>query len=420
MTRAVELSVVGLAPLLIQVSTFVGGVGSVMLVAPIWMVAFKGLVLDPLAGRRFAVPKDVAFAALVLLIIVTLASDVRWLATAPLTAAELVARSVRFMTPIVIVMMLVVRGVDGAARAAIIAGSVLFVLVNVGLSLAIGGSGVGTPSILGSIVGLNVERAALPLGGVNGFGGACGLALAMSLALFPSASWRMRVLLGGTIIAAAWGIVATDNRGALLALILGLATIGAWRVTRTRQVLSIGAAASLLVVPLSLAGVVMLGNAGTLARSETDVESWNGRTLIWQTCLTAIVDSPGMLVFGNGWNGAGPVVAHLFPPDDPDRAFHTAHNTMLQTIMDSGLIGAALLVLVAASALSRLAKDPTRSSRALLAGLLFLTFAGVLESHGTSEIGDTYLLTLLILAAGVATSRPSRSSPRLAVGDRAP
>ncbi|WP_370567316.1 O-antigen ligase family protein [Deinococcus sp. DB0503] len=172
------------------------------------------------------------------------------------------------------------------------------------------------------------------------------VALWLLLRESPSAwwFWPMTLLSAGTLLA-------TQSRGPLLALLVGCAA-AALRGHR-RYLWPLAAA-----VPLGL--VLLLGGTGRLDRLASD--DLSGRDQVWQGALLAFRDQP---LGGQGPYQAGPYYWYLsstpcqLTPSLEDQGVHcpawadalrgawlTAHNVVLHSLAETGLIGTLGLLLL--------------------------------------------------------------------------
>lgn len=146
---------------------------------------------------------------------------------------------------------------------------------------------------------------------------------------------KKRALLWGAIILL--GIVTTYSRGSLLGL--SAATIyflGMSQKSVKRSLIFVLAFILFVIVP----AVYTFGNS-----SYVETVSYNDRLTIWQVPLAAITSSTKALWLGSGLNSyavvAWPFIPAWVPPDQYRNWF--AHNFYLLTVIEVGLVGAAIL-----------------------------------------------------------------------------
>jgi O-antigen ligase len=220
-------------------------------------------------------------------------------------------------------------------------------------------------------------------------------------AALANRSLRWPVLYFGVITFLAFLVGLVASRGALFALVCGVAL-----VTLGGGLLGIGRARIVGVLVAVVAGLLLAGlvNSGALGQkiaslqSPFDVGSGGIRLIIWEA-------SAGM-VEGNLWTGIGPGLYWLlYPrfrsPDDPDGGFY-AHNDYLQFLIEAGLPALLLLiglVFFVTWKTFRLALDPAvPGSTRMFAISLWLALASVC---GHSMLSFNLYLVPILMVAGL-------------------
>jgi O-antigen ligase len=133
------------------------------------------------------------------------------------------------------------------------------------------------------------------------------------------------------------GIITTYSRGTLLGLIAGLIFyLAVSQANWKRSLLMVGAFLLLVILPLGS----YLSNS-----SYVETVSYNERLTIWQVPLAAITASSKAFWLGSGLNSYALAAWPYIPAFVPLSQYHNwfAHNFYLLTVMESGLIGAAIL-----------------------------------------------------------------------------
>jgi O-antigen ligase len=208
-------------------------------------------------------------------------------------------------------------------------------------------------------------------------------------------AWALLVPLGAIIIL-------TRSRGPLLAVLVGVGVLLGQRYLRVWQAQLLTAATILGAIFLvnsgwALSDAATGGGAAAVflnrGQDATQVMSFNGRLDLWN----AVLDVAGQrLAFGYGYQGSRGYLLELFPWAG------YAHNALLQTVLDTGLIGTLLLwgAIGAAlvQALARRGQDPAAHRRtALPAALLVFLVAGAMTSESFSGAPGFDLLLLLVV-----------------------
>lgn len=201
---------------------------------------------------------------------------------------------------------------------------------------------------------------------------------------------RDRRLLVPAVLAGV-GLVATLSRGALAAATVAL-VVGGVLVLRRRIVVAAAAAAAALAAVASLAAASRLPDVAT--------SSPDGRLALWRAAVDALLDAP---LLGVGLNRFATVTADLSQPHDH------AHNLVLHTLAESGLLGGLAYLAIWAALARRLWRaEAARERTALaLAGLALLLHAQV-EALSYQRGIEVVLAVLLAAAATLPGSRAVR------------
>lgn len=272
-----------------------------------------------------------------------------------------------------------------------------------------------TDEMLG-LIGIHTGRIVFPLAlGLNNFGmiASAGFAAA-TIVCVRSQSPRRSVSATAAAICL-YGDLATDSRAPLL---LALAVIALFLVTarlRTAQGLAIVIPLSPALVLASLSFFAGAGFLGGLSRQGGDLSTGNNRLYIWTDVIHFIEHANANLIFGYGGYGqvrSGVAFKYAYLFTDPRAYAHTAHNLALQTILDAGFVGLALLVAVVVAAVSALERGARAFPRSALPGVLALLLVTVLS--GATEAVPSYLspdtLALFVLLVGTAAGSRIQAS----------
>ena len=199
-----------------------------------------------------------------------------------------------------------------------------------------------------------------------------------------------------------WALLVSRTRSAWLGLAMGALTIAVLRAPRTA-----------ILVPLGIAGVLVLRPAPVIERLTVSDDSSRDRYYMWQAGLDMIADKP---VFGQGPG----MIKYTYPqyrwPQAPGPNAHHLHNNLVQVAAERGLPCLAwwLWLMVAAlggawremrrAALPGGLPSPSRwVAAAALAVLVAILTAGLFEyNFGDSEV---LMFTLLVIALPYALRR---------------
>ena len=247
--------------------------------------------------------------------------------------------------------------------------------------------------------------------------------------LFGAEGWRRRWRgIPVVLVLAPLGaiMIAANSRGPLFALLGALGAVLAFRYLRPATTLTLVAAAAFVVVVGMLAGATpesILASgarqnsraADLVLRGQTvgELGTLTGRTELWTKLIPVYLDRP---LLGYGYQASRGVLLQVQP-----WAGH-AHNAVLETLLDVGLLGAVLLwapffaTLFARTA----ARGPARSDAAWLGAVVF-AFATFFLLSSVSDVAfagppDYEMLVLFCCVAAVEHARRENAgrAPRAA------
>ncbi len=227
----------------------------------------------------------------------------------------------------------------------------------------------------------------------NDFGLILALSVAPAFYLLRQEKGWVRWLWAAALLPILPAILLTASRTALvasfMALVFGLAT---WRgADMAYRAATAVAVAALVLGPLLLAPAPQRTRLQTLP-SELNRGTFHGRTLIWKTGLKVFEHHP---ILGVG-SGAYPeaVAPWLGRPGVPG-AQYVAHNTFLSVLVESGMVGFALF-LVLAACLAVFIRAMPMPQRALWAVMLAVWATGV-STLTWEQYKPTWLIMALIM-----------------------
>jgi hypothetical protein len=288
-----------------------------------------------------------------------------------------------------------------------------------------------------SLLGISGQRTVFPYGeGVNGFGVMAGMAFVVSAVALTRMKGRLQLAGAVGLVASLYGLFAADSRGPLLfALAVSGALLVAPRVIRS------GASGLPLVIPFGPSIIVAVlsllagtSASATFARGNFDFASATGRTDVWGAVLDFLGRFDVQQLVGWGFGGqltSGVSYTYSYVVSTNGRPeFATAHNFLLQSIIDVGYLGTAVFVLAFVLALQNAARrwrgalDPEVGI--VLGILLFLLLAGTLESTPGAGTPTAFTAFVLVVACGfsyrgeVARARSAAGARRRTVVSAGP
>lgn len=281
----------------------------------------------------------------------------------------------------------------------------------------------GTPAQLLSFVGVHSTRVLFPFAnGVTNFGDIAGVALATSAVSVVRVAGRKRMIAFLLLLSSTYALLATDSRGALLYAIAAVILALLFGQRRGLAYIAFLVPATTVIVSGVLGLVSHTSLVGTFSRNGENLVTATNRTTIWHAVFSFLAHPGIAQIYGYGANGqitsgADLGYAYLFVgASHPD--LYTAHNFMLQTLLDIGYVGLCIFVLLmfcTARALQRMIVigkiDP---ARALLGALLFLIIDGATDSTPSIYTPETLYFFFIMVTAVAATriARPSKKERR--------
>jgi O-antigen ligase len=362
---------------------------------------------------------------------IALVAAVAWMALSAVWAGDsaLVGQDLRrwviaLVTFVVVVSVADRRRAVGLVVDAYVCGATLSVLA----ALAVGGG-------LESATGDAAQDARLQAGASDPNYLAATLTPALALALGRLAYERrpaVRALLIAAIPVCLYGLVATQSRGGLLALLA--AAVAALVVCRGRRLPILGA----LAATVALLGLFLALSPAALERVTSGKDKGNGRDDLWHIAWRMSEEHPvtgvglgNFIADASGYvREVGTVEYADLIVDDPK----VVHNVYLQMLAETGGVGLALLAVLLALCLraswraSRLAQRRGDAAGALLAQMLLVGQIGTLLASLFISNGDDRRLWILLalgpalagLQARAMAAQPTTARARPAAADRVP
>ena len=141
-----------------------------------------------------------------------------------------------------------------------------------------------------------------------------------------------------------------------------------------------------------------------LSRNADDnISSLSGRTLIWNYIGENIMEINPEIIFGYGAagtvnSGINNELIYLFDDGWQNTGIKTAHNILLQQLLDKGLIGVFIFIYLIISIVNTFRGNMSIESQALLLGTLTLMLASSLNTLFYYAHSESYILFLIIVA----------------------
>ncbi len=177
--------------------------------------------------------------------------------------------------------------------------------------------------------------------------------------------------------------------GGLVSTVLFLILFFIYRVNKNNKLLSYKA----MLIVLALIYVGALGGSAFIYSNRlfagiTSLLGKNttmtGRTTIWAECLKTLIQHP---IFGIGWHLRDAVVALSVP--------YSAHNRILQTLLEGGIIGGSLLILQIVTSMKKCSEITERIPGVKILSIgIFTTFTYFIVETGT--LVPFYILVAII------------------------
>ena len=261
-------------------------------------------------------------------------------------------------------------------------------------------------TMLGAL-GLPGSRMQFPLAtGINAFGPICAVSLAISVTLAIRNEQRKLAIAGAVF--SLYAILAIDSRGAMLFGVLAIAVVTLVPHARRRG-LSWIAVALPLMLAIAVTTLGALSGPAQLDRETaggSSIDTGSSRLVVWREVSDTITQPRLETLVGWGRNGqltsgASVGYAYLFRGQfEPLLA--SAHNALLQTLLDIGLVGALCVILLSAVMLRQFARGNAGPlSVALLAGALAALLVGTVDASSTPFSIDSFCFWLLAATAAM-------------------
>ncbi len=219
--------------------------------------------------------------------------------------------------------------------------------------------------------------------GPNGMGLNAALMGSLALVFASRATGRVQFAYRILFLVALVTIVATQSRTALVAFFTGLVSITYFL---NRQVFAV-----LLVVGLALGAYVSVYqrdvalDVATRGRDAESLTKLEGRTAIWSILESKIRSQP---FFGYGFGSVREILPRTYVPG-AFRAYYSAHNMFIESMVSVGLVGTAVLGLCLILALLRLLSGISSRDNGEDRAALLMTWAvlWILIVNGFAESG---------------------------------
>jgi exopolysaccharide production protein ExoQ len=227
-----------------------------------------------------------------------------------------------------------------------------------------------------------------------------------------------RWLLAAAVVGGAIVVLLSRSRSALVGLLVALVIrwLVAARLSRTVFVLAVCAwIACAAVLTVGDAAGPAIGNAFLASRSDSDVETLSGRTALWDELLRYVSQRPALgYGFGSFW-GERHVqeiyLAQRWPVTE-------AHSTYIQQLLDVGVVGLTLYLLVMAAAvrraIRRLKATRDRAYAFMICVLAYFIVVGSLETTHPNPGFLTFLLSWTLAFLAFRDTPPVEGSSRCA------
>ncbi len=223
-------------------------------------------------------------------------------------------------------------------------------------------------------------------------------------------SRRAAVILAGAVV-----LLLTRSRSALGGLLVAMAFSWGIAARLPRKLFALAAAAWLALAALFVLGdrfVPSVRDAVLMSRSDSHVETLSGRTALWDMLLGYSADRP-VLGYGLGGFWTARHVEEIYRAQRWPVA--EAHSTYVELLLDAGVVGLAVYVLVLAAALWRAARRWARRRDAphgfMVSLLVYFIAAGALETMQPSPGFVAFLFFWALALLGLAEANADPSSP---------
>jgi len=238
------------------------------------------------------------------------------------------------------------------------------------------------------------------------------IVILFSIVLSGRATVRQRALWASSLVAAGVALLATMSRGSWLGALAGLCYLGVARGAKVGVLLLLLAISAVFWIPqevLDRAESTVQRDEGVFERDSTVEPSTRVRLVQWKTLAGLWAGSP---LVGHGFRTYG----KLFQPYDPYGEARSAHSSIIEFLVEEGLVGfAAYCWLIGALGwagwrVSRTSDDPFLA--ALGAGLVAATICLVLlDTSGTRFRNVSTMVYIWLLGGALARVAWATSPP---------
>lgn len=237
-----------------------------------------------------------------------------------------------------------------------------------------------------------------------------------------------RILIATLLLASAYVIVLSDARGSAVAAALCIAVYltfnRGWMRILTRLMFVATLTSPVWLYSLfnwfNNENIDILGRGGEVG---IRLGAGTGRPVVWEAAFNELAEFKVQHLFGYGLyghvnSGISFKYQWIFPQEiEP----HTLHSFTLQTIIDSGYVGLALISITAWLAISGIFRRTWMTdlqAKALFACLIFIYISGLTEITGTAYYFDMFLVTIGIYALSVIKSAVPAAAVQPALSSR--
>ena len=154
-----------------------------------------------------------------------------------------------------------------------------------------------------------------------------------------------------------------------------------------------------------------------VARNASDnISTLSGRTDMWSSIGTEIKEANAQLFYGYGAagmvnSGINDQVSYMFSGGWANTGIKTAHNSILQQLLDKGLIGVIMFLTLVWSLVMTFHSDRQLESKAFLYGILALMLASALNTLFYYASIESYLLFIIMISLHVSVHFNPRHLP---------
>lgn len=193
------------------------------------------------------------------------------------------------------------------------------------------------------------------------------------------------------LVVHAGALMATQTRGAVIAVVAGLATLVWLRLGNRRRIdmIILAAVSSPLVIALAtpiVSGFLLRGG------SYEELRSLNSRTNLWSAAATELRDNP---IFGRGYFAAREIFLDSI-------GLGGAHNAYIEIAVSAGLLGIAAFIWVIGSASVQLWRLRGHQQQPLLAALFVAALVNAISAEYLAKAGTGANVMFLVLLGWIA------------------